>query len=164
MQFCNQVSVSLEEKIYFSYLDKIRCTGRVIFNMNKITLRQLAALMKSKVIAFVIWNVLLLFIAVYGLWGAFWIWQPGADPPQWVPLFGVQSYLQSIENRGYIATLVYGVLTYRVDIWSGGVQKLGVTRLDWTQLSLIILAFLDCWTLIDFLRSRKTRKSSSRKS
>jgi len=156
--------VSLEGKIYFSYLDKIRCTRRVIFNMNKITLKQLAALMKSKVIAFVIWNALLLFIAVYGVWGAFWIWQPGADPPQDVPLFGSQSYLLSIENRGYTATLVYGVLTYRVDIWSGGVQKLGVTRLDWTQLSLILLAFLDSWTLIDFLRSRKTRKSSSWKS
>jgi len=120
--------------------------------------------MKSRVTVFVVLNVLLLFIACYGLWGAFWIWQPGADPPQWVPLFGAQSYLQSVENRGYDATLVYGVLTYRVDIWIDGVQKLGVTRFDWTQFSFILLAFLDGWTLIDFFRSRKTGKSPNMKS
>jgi len=120
--------------------------------------------MKSKLIAFVILNVLLLFIAAYGLWGAFWVWQPGAEPAQWAPLFGSQSYLQSVKNRGYNATLVYGFFTYRVDIWVGGVQKLGVTRFDWTQFSLILLAFLDGWTLIDFLRLRKTGKSPNLKS
>jgi len=120
--------------------------------------------MKSKVIVFVILNVLLLFIAAYGLWGAFWIWQPGADPPQWVPLFGAQSYLQSIKNRGYDAALVYGFLSYRVDIWDDGVQKVGATRFDWTQFSLILLAFFDGWTLIDFLRSRKAGKSLGVKS
>jgi len=127
--------------------------------MNKITLKQLVVPMKSKVIAFMILNALLLFIAAYGVWGAFWIWQPGAEPPQWAPLFGSQSYLQSIKNRGYNATLVYGFLTYRVDIWIGAVQKLGVIRFDWTQFSLILLAFFDSWTLINFLRSRKTGKS-----
>jgi len=127
--------------------------------MNKITLKQLVVPMKSKVIAFVILNALLLFIAAYGVWGAFWVWQLGAEPPQWAPLFGSQSYLQSIKNRGYNATLVYGFLTYRVDIWIGGVQKLGVIRFDWTQFSLILLAFFDSWTLINFLRSRKTGKS-----
>jgi len=116
--------------------------------------------MKSKLIAFVILNILLLLIAAYGLWGAFWIWQPGAEPPQWAPLFGSQSYLQSVKDRGYNATLVYGFLTYRVDIWINGVQKLGVARFDWTQLSLILLAFFDGWTLIDFLRLRKTAKVS----
>jgi hypothetical protein len=145
-------------------MDAIGCARRVIFSMNKITLKQLVALMKSKVIAFVILNALLLFFAAYGVWGAFWVWQPGADPPQWSPLFGSQSYLQSIENRGYNATLVYGFLIYRVDIWIGGVHKLGVTRFDWTQFSLILLAFFDSWTLIDFLRSRKTGKSPIMKS
>jgi len=120
--------------------------------------------MKSKLIAFVILNALLFFIAAYGVWGAFWIWQPGAEPPQWAPLFGSQSYLQSIKNRGYNATLVYGFLTYRVDIWIGGVQKLGVIRFDWTQFSLILLAFFDSWTLIDFFRSRKIGKSPNVKS
>jgi len=140
---------------------------RVIFSMNRITLKQLVTpmtLMKSKVIVFVLLNGLLLFIAAYGLWGAFWIWQPGADPPQWAPLFGAQSYLESIKNRGYDATLVYGFLTYRVDIWISEVQKLGVIRFDWTQFSLILLAFLDGWTLIDFLRLRKTGKSPNLKS
>jgi len=132
--------------------------------MNKITLKQLVVPIKSKVIAFVILNALLLFIAAYGVWGAFWVWQPGAEPPQWAPLFGSQSYLQSIKNRGYNATLVYGFLTYRVDIWISGVQKLGVIRFDWTQFSLILLAFFDSWTLINFLRSRKTGKSPNVKS
>jgi len=127
--------------------------------MSKITLKQLVAPMKSKMIAFAILNGLLLFFAAYSVWGAFWVWQPGAEPPQWAPLFGSQSYLQSIKNRGYNATLVYGFLTYRVDIWIGGVQKLGVIRFDWTQFSLILLAFFDSWTLINFLRSRKTGKS-----
>jgi len=119
--------------------------------------------MKSKMIVFAILNGLLLFFAAYGVWGAFWVWQPGAEPPQWAPLFGSQSYLQSVKDRGYNATLVYGFLTYRVDIWINGAQ-LGVTRFDWTQLSLILLAFFDSWTLIDFLRSRKTVKSPNVKS
>lgn len=142
-------------------MDAIGCARRVIFSMNRITLKQLVALMNSKVIAFVILNVLLLLIAAYGLWGAFWIWQPGAEPvPQYAPLFGSQSYLQSVKNRGYNATLVYGFLTYRVDIWINGAQKLGVARFDWTQFSLILLAFFDSWTLIHFLISRKTGKIS----
>jgi len=132
--------------------------------MNKITLKQLVMPMKPKVIAFVILNALLLFIAAYGVWGAFWVWQPGAEPPQWAPLFGSQSYLQSVKNQGYNAILVYGFLTYRVDIWMNGVQKLGVTRFDWTQFSLILLAIFDSWTLIDFLRSRKIGKSPNVKS
>lgn len=160
----------LEGKTCFYPLDSIDCARRVIFSMNKITLKQLVAPMKSKVIVFVILNVLLLFIAAYGVWGAFWIWQPGAEPPQWAPLFGSQSYLQSVkqslEIQGYnaAAALVYGFLTYRVDIWVGGVQKLGVARFDWTQFSLILLVILDGWTLIDFLRSRKTGKSPNLKS
>jgi hypothetical protein len=129
--------------------------------MSKITLKQLVMLMKLKLIVFVILNVLLLFFAVYGVWGAFWVWQPGAEPAQWAPLFGSQSYLQSVKNRGYNATLVYGFITYRVDIWIDGVQQFGVPRFDWTQFSLILLAFLDGWTLMGFLRSRKTGKSSN---
>jgi len=151
--------VLLEDKIHFSYLDTIGCARRVIFRMNQSALKNLVVLMKSRVITLVILNALLLFIAAYGLLGAFWVWQPGADPPQWVPLFGAQSYLRSIKNHGYDATLVYGFLTYRVDIWIDGVQKLGVTRFDWTQFSLILLAVLDSWALIDFLRSRKTGRS-----
>jgi len=150
----------LEGKTCFSHLDAIGWARRVVFSMNKITLKQLVAPMKSKLIAFVILNALLLFFAAYGVWGAFWVWQPGAEPvPQYAPLFGSQSYLQSVKNQGYNATLVYGFLTYRVDIWINGVQKLGVTRFDWTQFSLILLAFFDSWALIDFLRSRKAGKS-----
>jgi hypothetical protein len=136
--------------------------------MNKITLKQLVVPMKSKVIALVILNALLLFIAVYGLWGAFWVWQPGAEPPQWAPLYGSQSYLQHViqklkdyPNHYNVtnAVLVYGFLSYRIDVWINGVQKVGATRFDWTQFSLILLAFFDGWTLIDFLRSRKAAKS-----
>jgi len=156
--------VLLENKTYFSHLDAFGRARRVILRMNKSTLKNLVLLMNSKVIALLILNILLLTMAAYGVWGAFWIWQPGADPPQWVPLFGTQSYLQSVKNRGYNATLVYGFLTYRVDIWTDGVQKVGVTRFDWTQFSLILLAIIDCWTLIDFLRSRKTEKSRSTES
>ena len=126
--------------------------------MNKNTLKNLVVLMKSQVITFLILNALLLLIAAYGVWGAFWIWQPGADPPQWAPLFGTQSYLQSVLDHGYNATIVYGFLTYRVDIWVDGTQKLGVTRFDWTQFALILLSIFDCWTLIDFLRTRKMEK------
>lgn len=129
--------------------------------------------MKSKVIAFVILNALLLFLAAYGVWGAFWIWQPGAEPPQDAPLYGSQSYLQHViqKLKGYPnyynvtnAVLVYGFLSYRVDVWIDGVQKVGATRFDWTQFSLILLAFFDSWTLIDFLRSRKAGKSPIMKS
>jgi len=115
--------------------------------------------MRSKLIVPLILNFLLLLIAAYGLWGAFWVWQPGADPPQWAPLFGAQSYLQSIKDRGYNATLVYGFLTYRVDVWINGGQRLGVVRFDWTQFSLILLAIVDGWLLFGFLRSRKTRNA-----
>jgi len=122
--------------------------------------------MKLKLIVFVILNALLLFIAAYGVWGAFLIWQPGADPAQLAPLYGSQSYLQhvmqTLKNKGYNVTntaLVYGFLSYRVDFCINGVQKVGATRFDWTQFSLILLAFFDGWTLIGFLRSRKTGKS-----
>lgn len=148
----------------FSLWDAAGCAGRVISRMSRITLKNLVVLMKSQVIALVILNALLLFIAAYGVWGAFWIWQPGADPPQLVPLFGAQSYLESVKNRGYNATIVYGFLTYHVDIWVDGTQKLGVTRFDWTQFALILLAIFDGWTLIDFLRTRRTGKSRCTKS
>jgi len=127
--------------------------------------------MKSKVIVFMILNALLLFIAAYGVWGAFLVWQPGAEPPQWAPLYGSQSYLQhvmqTLKDKGYDVTntaLVYGFLSYRVDFCINGVQKIGATRFDWTQFSLILLAFFDSWTLIDFLRSRKIGKSPNVKS
>jgi len=113
--------------------------------------------MKSKLIGLLLSNTILLFISVYGLLGAFWVWQPGAAPAQSVPLFGANSYLQSVKNRGYNAALVYGLLTYRVDIWVNGVSELGVTRFDWTQFSLILLGVLDSWILVDFLRSRKQK-------
>jgi len=154
----------LKNKTSFPHLAPVGCARRVIFAMNKITPKQLVTFMRSKVIALVILNLLLAFIAAYGLWGAFWIWQPGADPPQWVPLFGALSYLQSIKNRGYNATLVYGFLTYRVDLWINGVQRVGLTRFDWTQFSLMLLAILDGWMLIDFLRSRRIGRSQSMKS
>jgi len=126
--------------------------------------------MKSQVITFLILNALLLLIAAYGVWGAFWIWQPGAEPSQWVPLYGSQSYIQSVvqtlERNGYNVTnaaLVYGFLSYRVDFWINGVQKVGATRFDWTQFALILLAIFNGWTLIDFLRTRKTEKSGCTK-
>jgi len=161
----------LEANNDFSLWDAAGCAGRVISRMSRITLKNLVVLMKSQVIALVILNALLLFIAAYGVWGAFWIWQPGADPPQLVPLYGSQSYIQSVvqtlEHKGYnvtTAALVYGFLTYHVDIWVDGTQKLGVTRFDWTQFALTLLAIFDGWTLIDFLRTRRTGKSRCTKS
>lgn len=115
--------------------------------------------MKSKLIGLLLLNAVLLLVAVYGLWGEFWVWQPGAAPPQWVPLFGANSYLQSVKNRGYDATLVYGFLTYRVDIRSNGVNQPSVTRFDWTQFSLFLLVVFDTWFLVDFLRSRKKEQA-----
>jgi len=110
--------------------------------------------LKSNLIILLIFNILLLFLAIYGFLGTFWVWQPGASPPQLVPLFGAQSYLQSLKNRGYNVTLVYGFLTYRVDIWANGVQSLDVVRFDWAQFSLVLLAVVDIWVLIGFLKSR----------
>ena len=113
--------------------------------------------MKPKLIGLLLLNALLLLVAIYGLWGQLWVWQPGSAPPQWVPLFGANSYLQAIKNRGYDATLVYGFLTYRVDIWVNGVNQPGVTRFDWTQFSIILLIALNSWILVDFLRTRKQK-------
>jgi len=119
--------------------------------------------MKSKLISLLLLNALLLFISIYGLFGAFWVWQPGAAPAQWVPLFGANSYLQAVQNSGYNASLVYGFLTYRVDIWVNGNSEPGVIRFDWTQFFLILLVVLDGWTLASFLKSRRQEHTKSSK-
>ena len=105
-------------------------------------------------------NVLLLLLAIYGVYGAFWIWQPAATPPQWVPLFGSQSYLLSLKNNGYDATTVYGFLTFRIDYVTEKGKTTGVSIFDWTQFSLLLLAVSDICILLFFLKSKMSLQAS----
>ena len=127
---------------------------------------RLLILKRWKLVTLLVSNVLLLLLALYGVYGAFWVWQEGASPrPQWVPLFGSQSYLQSVINdpnmvKGYNYAIAYEFLTYHVEYWKGTSRIAGVTIFDWTQFSLLLLALLDVGVLVYFLVSRALKKSS----
>ncbi len=108
-------------------------------------------------------NVLLLLLALYGVYGAFWVLQPGSKPPEWTPLYGSQSYLASLRNYGYEATIDFGFLTYRMNYVAGEGKITGVSILDWTQLSLLLLAILDICVLLFFVKSKMSLRSSFQK-
>jgi hypothetical protein len=118
--------------------------------------------MKLTLVALLGLNALLIAIALYGVYGAVWIWQPGATPPQWAPLFGSQSYLLSLRTKGYNCTVVYEFLTYRIEYRSGAGSVSGPAIFDWTQFSLLLLAVSDILVLVYLLRLRIGKKDNQR--
>lgn len=101
-------------------------------------------------VSLLVLNVLFICLAAYGLWGAFWVWQPGANPPQWAPLFGSLSHLRSIRAQGDNATIIHGFLSYRISIDGA----LSPPFLDWTQFFLLLLVVLDASALLYYYGAR----------
>ncbi len=105
-------------------------------------------------IGLIIANIALALAAVYGVFGAVWIWQVGANPATWSPLFGSQSYLASLQTGGFDCAITYGILNYRIKYFTSTGEVLGPAILDWTQFFVLVIAIVDVGTLVYFLRPR----------
>jgi len=112
-------------------------------------------LMKWSLVVLVAANILLALAAFYGVFGAFWVWQPGTSPyPSWVPLFGSQSYLASLKAEGLDCSIVYEVLSYRISYVNNVGQVFGPAIFDWTQFFILLLVIIDVGALVYFLKPR----------
>ncbi len=106
--------------------------------------------------------ILILFIA-FSIWGSFTFWQIGADPPQYVTIRGIYPdtawYTTFTAHYNYVsaAFLSQGLLTYKVDASVGGLIRPGVPAFSWAQFFLVILAIVNVWMLIGWIREKRSR-------
>lgn len=113
-------------------------------------------------------NVVLILLVLFSLWGSFTFWQIGSDPPQPVTIRGMFADAQyHLSNQfGHAQTynnitgvfLSQGLLTYRIDAVADDQLRTGVWAFSWAQFFIIVLAVVDIWTFVKYLRLRRSQE------
>jgi signal peptidase len=124
--------------------------------------KKLLGRIDTRVLTFIILNVLLIGLIIFTLYGSYTFYQIGADPPQDVTIRGAYPNLQyyttdftSPYNNILSASLSQGFLTYSISshVIEGSYEgkRPGVPTFSWMQISFIILILFDGWTIIKIL-------------
>jgi signal peptidase I len=134
--------------------------------------RKLFGKIDIKTIYLLVVNVLLIIFLVFGLWGAFTFWQPGANMPnKSVTIYGMYSDVQFYESftvgynhveQIYLSSgfLTYTVNAYATDGANTGLRT-GVPAFSWAQAAIIVLLIIDVWELVQFLRAKRKAKTAT---
>jgi signal peptidase I len=108
-----------------------------------------------KMIILIIINILLIGLIIFGLWGTFTFWNPGAGPNgQGMPVtvYGMFSDVSFHKTHSLEAFLSQSFLTYTIDCRLNGGLQTGVPTFSWSQAAIIVLIVLDAWNLVKILR------------
>jgi signal peptidase len=120
--------------------------------------RRMFAKSNMKIFITIFLNALLLLGMLFALLGSVSIFQPGADPPQWVTLRGIYPTVEYYKEKHYNASVNHGFLSFQIDSWINGVKRSGIPTLDWVQLLFLFLVIINVAFILDFLKSRKNRQ------
>ncbi|MEM3700830.1 MAG: signal peptidase I [Candidatus Bathyarchaeia archaeon] len=113
-----------------------------------------------KTIYLIILNIFLIAIVIFGLWGTFTFWNPGAGSNaqgMYVTIYGMFSDVSFHKMHSLEAFLSQSFLTYTINCQlSDGLSQLqtGVPTFSWSQAAIILLIVLDSWNLVKFLRKQ----------
>ncbi|MEM3696493.1 MAG: signal peptidase I [Candidatus Bathyarchaeia archaeon] len=110
-----------------------------------------------KMIYLVTLNIFLIGLIIFGLWGAFTFWNPGAgsnSQGMYVTIYGMFSDVNFHETHSLEAFLYQGFLTYTINCQLSDGLRTGVPTFSWSQAAIILLMLLDAWTLIKILRKK----------
>jgi len=130
--------------------------------------RKLFGKLELRTLYFLLTNIILILLILFSLWGSLTFWQIGSDPAQEVTIRGMFSDLQYYLDSQFGHSLTYnnitsvflsqGLLTYRIDAVADDQLRTGVWAFSWAQFFIIVLAVVDLWTLVKYLRMRRSRE------
>ncbi len=114
-------------------------------------------------IFYIITNIVLIGLIIFGLWGSLTFWQPGAgtsNPPEgrWVTVHGMFSDLNFHKKLVGEADLFQDFLTYQINYKVDDGIRQGVPTFSWFQLFLIILVAFNAWKLYGVLKAYRKKK------
>jgi signal peptidase len=126
--------------------------------------RKLFGKLNIETIFFLILDVLLVGFLIFNLFGVFTFWQIGKEPqPGYVTIRGMYSDLQyhaSFKQSVSEVFLSQGFLAYQIDCLVNGAIRPGVPTLSWTQVSILLLVFLNLWMTSKYLQFAKKLKQA----
>ncbi|MEM2440616.1 MAG: signal peptidase I, partial [Candidatus Bathyarchaeia archaeon] len=111
---------------------------------------------------YVIINIILIGLVIFGLWGQYTFWQPGAGTNRegrWVTIYGMYADVQFHENESFgEAKLSQNFLTYKIDCKLSTGTRLGVPTFAWYQFFIIIVVLYNAWKIYGFWKEWKAGK------
>jgi signal peptidase len=110
-----------------------------------------------KMIFLIILNIFLIGLIIFGLWGTFTFWNPGAGSNgrgMYVTIYGMFSDVNFHKTYSLETFLSQGFLTYTIDCRLNEGLRTGVPTFSWSQAAILLLVVLDAWNLIKILRKQ----------